>query len=382
VSIRFTGLRRALSSERADAVTALALAVPALVQVLVAPIAARGVGVVVALGSTVPIAWRRTRPAAAAAAGATVWLIPTTGFVYLGYVSAFLLFYSLAAHVAETRVVVAVVAYGVGVSIMASAIDGVVLGEYFGAVTTVVAPALVGRVVRHQREQARALEELTLHLEHERERGERAAVAEERTRIARELHDVVAHGLSVIAIQSEAAEAALALDPKLAEEPLRTIRGSTIEALAEMRRMLGVLREDGDGEELAPQPGMAELPALIERAEAAGVPITLDVLGVPATLRPSLDLSAYRIVQEALTNVRKHAPGAPATVRVAWSPERVTVEVSNPGSPRPPAPGSDGGHGLIGIRERVRLHGGELRVGAGADGGFVVAATFPLGVVA
>lgn len=376
---RLDPLRRALQShpDRVDAAIALALLVPSVVQVLVSPIAPRGAGLVIALLSALPVAARRSRPAAAAVAGTLPWLIPADGYLYLGYVMAFLLFYSVAAHVEDARVVLGAVAFGVAASIFASAVNHEVTGEYFGAVTAVVVPAAVGRLVRRQRAQSRRLEELTVHLERERERGARAAVAEERARIARELHDVVAHGVSVIAVQSDAAEAALARDPELAAAPLRTIRGSATEALAEMRRLLGVLRQEGDAAELGPQPGLSQLDELVRRAEEGGVGVTLEVVGQPRPLPASLDLSAYRIVQEALTNVRKHSPGSAATVRLTWREDRLELLVANEGAPAPEA-SDNGGHGLVGMRERVRLHEGTLQAGPRQGGGWVVAASLPL----
>ncbi|HEU4657185.1 MAG TPA: sensor histidine kinase [Capillimicrobium sp.] len=361
---------------RTDVLLAIALGVASLAQVLwIYPIASPAVGVLVAVGSSAPLAVRRTHPVAAALVVCAAWLVPTDGYLFLGYVMAFVLFYSVAVYVDDLRVVVAVTALGVADAIVATALQGAVAGEYFGAVSSVAAPAVVGRFVRRHRVQARRLEELTVHLERERERGARAAVAEERARIARELHDVVAHGVSVIAIQSDAAEAALERDPALARTPLQTIRGSAREAMAEMRRLLGVLHDDGDGAELAPQPGLAQLEALVERARQAGVPVELRVDGEPRPLAASADLSAYRIVQEALTNVRKHAPGAAATVEVLWRDGALELRVTDDGPGGTPA---DGGHGLIGMRERVRLHGGELVAGPRPEGGFAVHARLPM----
>src|SRR3954447_16631902 len=353
-----------------DRLLALALAVPSVVQVLVQPIASRPVGVLIALGSTLPIAWRTTHPAAAALAGSAVWLIPSDGYVMLGYVAAFVLYYSLAAHVASTRRVALVVAAGVACSVAGSVEHGAVVGEYFVALSAVVAPALVGRIVRRQRRQAARLADLAHQLDLERERGMRAAVAEERARIARELHDVVAHGLSVIAIQSDAAEAALDHDPALAREPLRTIRATSTEAMAEMRRLLGVLRADGAAADLDPQPGLVQLAALVERVAASGVPVTVEGRGEPRSMPASVDLSAYRIVQEALTNVGKHAAGAAADVRLTWLPDALSLEVRDHGANGNAAHavnsngnGNGGGHGLLGMRERVRMLGGELHTG-------------------
>ena len=308
---------------RTDLQLALGLAALCLLQVTVVyPIASPAVGVLVALATTLPVAWRRTHPVAATVAASLAWVIPTDGYLFLGYVVAFLLYYSLAAHVGPSRTVIAVAALGVALSIVSAALRSDVAGEYFGALPAVVLPTAVGRVVRRLREQAAQLAELTVHLERERERAEHAAVAEERGRIARELHDVVAHGVSVIAIQADAAEAALDRDPELARAPLRTIRRSAKEALEEMRGLLGVLREDGDGGELAPQPGLGQLGELVEHARGAGVDVTLAIDGEPRAVAPGLDLSAYRIVQEGLTNVRKHAAGAPAHVHVTLGAAR------------------------------------------------------------
>jgi signal transduction histidine kinase len=339
-------------------------------QVLIWPIAWRPLGVAVALASTLPIAWRRSRPAMAALVGTLPWSVPTDGYVFVGFVAAFVLFYSLGAHVGDVRRVVAVTAYAVALSILGSWLNHEVAGEYMGAVTAVVLPAIAGRVVRSQRS-------LTAELALARERTAHLAVAEERARIARELHDVVAHGLSVIAIQADGAEAALDRDPALARRPLSAIRQSAEESLAEMRRLLGVLREDGAGADLAPQPGLAQLPALVERTRAAGVPVTLMVEGEPRALPAGLDLSAFRIVQEALTNVSKHAAGAPASVQVDWRDDALALRVRDTGTGRDVRV-NGAGHGLVGMRERVKLHGGTLRTGALPGGGFEVWAELPL----
>ena len=365
---------------RNDLYLALGLAALCLLQVTVAyPIASTPVGVLVALAIPLPLAWRRIHPVAVAIATSAAWLIPTDGYLFLGYLVAFIAFYSLAAHVGPARTVLPVAALGAVLGLASNAIRGDTAGEYFGVLPAVVLPTITGRVVRRLREQAEQLSELTVHLERERERAEHAAVAEERGRIARELHDVVAHGVSVIAIQADAAEAALDRDPELARAPLRTIRRSAKDAMEEMRHLLGVLREDGDGGELLPQPGLGQLGELVEHARGAGVEVTLAVDGEPRALAPGLDLSAYRIVQEGLTNVRKHAAGAPARVRVTWTPRELALEVrdSGVGGVEITANGN-GGHGLVGMRERVRLHGGELRAGPDPGGGFAVRARLPI----
>jgi signal transduction histidine kinase len=386
-TMRLPHAASAAAARRADAIVAAVLAAIALAQVLViAPVGARWIGALLALGSTIPIAFRRTAPAAAALAGTVVWLLPADGYVWVGYIAAFILYYSAAAHIADPRTVAALVLLGVGVSIVATLAQDEVVGEYFGAVSAVAGPALVGRVVRHTREQAQRLRALSAELELERDRSARAAVGEERARIARELHDVVAHGLSVIAIQADAAEAALERDPARVRAPLAAIRASARDALVDMRRMLGMLREpetpDGDGDgaaPLAPQPGLDQLPALLDRARAAGLAVELEVRGEPQPLPGSLDLSAYRILQEALTNVSKHAPRAPATVALDWRDAALGLAVSNPMRSAPDRPdGPESGHGLLGMRERARLHGGRLDAGPTGRGGFEVRAELPL----
>jgi signal transduction histidine kinase len=349
---------RALASRRTDAVLAAALATVSLAQVLVFPIAPRGVGVAIALASTVPIAFRRRHPVAAPLVGTVLWVYPTDGYLVVGYVAVLLLFYSLAVEVDDIRIVAAVPTFTLAVSVSTMIRTGEGIGEWLGSFLAVLAPVAVGRVVRR-----------------DRERTERVAIAEERARIARELHDVVAHGVSVIAVQADAAEAALEHDPMRAGPPLRTIRDSAQDALGEMRRMLGVLRADDEGSERAPQPGLRELPELLDHARAAGLPVEVELDGDPRPLPTSLDLTAYRIVQEALTNVRKHAPGAPTTVRVAWRDGSLELRVRDRG------PGPDGhedGHGLLGMRERVRIHGGRLRTGSASGGGFEVLAELPV----
>jgi signal transduction histidine kinase len=249
-----------------------------------------------------------------------------------------------------------------------------VLGWVVAVVLAVVAVQLYRRV----RAQARERLALTAALERERERSAELTVLEERAKIARELHDVVAHGLSVIALQAGGAETALPDDPERARTPLRAIRREAEEALGEMRRALGLLRP-GDAEpDLAPQPGLAQLPALVERARTAGMAVTLHVDGHPRPLDPGLELSAYRIVQEALANVHRHAGGAPAAVRVSWTGHALTLRVRD-GGMRTPGGGEEAdGHGLIGMRERVRAHGGEFTAGRVPGGGFEVTAELPL----
>jgi signal transduction histidine kinase len=374
---RIRGLLRA-DRARADWMLALAFAVPSVVQVAISSIGSPLSSIAIALGSTLPVAWRRSYPAIAAVAGTLPWLIPADSFLVLGYVVAFVLFYSLARWEDDPRAFAAGAAIGVAVGMCGTAINGGVFADYAGALTVLLGALGIGRFVRFERHRTDQLRDLTLHLERARERGARLAVAEERARIARELHDAVSHALSVIAIQADAAETALQRDPELASAPMSAIRSSAAEALDEMRRLLGVLREDGDGASLAPLPGIDAIPALVDRARETGMRVTLELAGEARPVPVSVGLSAYRIVQEALTNARKYARGATVTVSVRWAPDSVCVEVVDDGpGTAPNNAADDGGHGIVGMRERVRMHGGTLRAEPAAAGGFVVAAELP-----
>jgi signal transduction histidine kinase len=239
----------------------------------------------------------------------------------------------------------------------------------------VAGPALAGGLVAQHRAQNARLRELTAELVRERAAAERAAAAEERTRIARELHDVIGHEITVIALQADAAAAALARAPERAGVPIDRIRAAAARTLTEMRRVVGLLRDPEDGDEqLRPQPGLADLAGLVQEARAAGTEVDL-VLDPPAVAPPpSLQLTVFRIVQEALTNARRHAPGAPVRVRIDGAGTALCLEGHSGGRP---ARAGGSGHGLIGMRERVRMHGGSLEAGPAPDG-FLVRARLPL----
>jgi signal transduction histidine kinase len=224
--------------------------------------------------------------------------------------------------------------------------------------------------------QAAALRDRAERAERERETAARVAVAEERARIARELHDVVAHSVSVMVLQTGAVRRLLGEQQEREREALGDVERTGREALAEMRRLLGVLRAPDEGAELAPQPGLSELPALVARTEAAGLPVVLRVEGEPGPLPLGVDLSAYRIVQEALTNTLKHAGPARAEVAIRYQPDAVDIEVVDDG--RGPVDSNGDGHGLVGMQERATLYGGELSAGARDGGGFVVRARLPI----
>lgn len=218
--------------------------------------------------------------------------------------------------------------------------------------------------------------------EREREERARTAVAEERSRIARELHDVIAHSVSVMVVQAEAAEEVVAVDPARAVRPLRTIQSTGRDALTELRRLLGVLREDDA--ELAPQPDITELEPLLERVRAAGIEATLQVRGAPQPVGAGVGLAAYRIVQEGLTNVIKHAGARRVQVVLDYATEVLALEIRDDGRGTDMSAGDPlggDGHGLLGMRERVHLYGGSFEAGPDDDGGFVVRARLPLDAV-
>jgi signal transduction histidine kinase len=203
----------------------------------------------------------------------------------------------------------------------------------------------------------------------------REAVAAERTRVARELHDVVAHSVSIIAVQAGAAEALLDHDAEAARPHLATVRRTAHDALVELRRLVGVLREDEPT--YVPQPGLERLRELVDDARAAGLAVELVEEGTRPAVPLGVDLAAYRIVQESLTNVRRHAAGSAATVVVRYAPTALELEVAN--GPGGRANGTAGtGHGIIGMRERARLYGGTFEAGPQLDGGYRVRATLPL----
>jgi signal transduction histidine kinase len=209
----------------------------------------------------------------------------------------------------------------------------------------------------------------------------RHAVQEERSRMARELHDVVAHHMSMVAVQAEAAPHRIADLPEPARATFGVIRGAAREALAELRRLVGVLRDETEPAERLPQPGLDRVAELVEGARRAGVPAELRVVGSPRPLSAGVDLSAYRIVQEGLSNASRHAPGAPTTVELCYGSGALHVRVANsrPPSTRRHGAFEDSGHGLVGMRERVAMLGGVLHVGPRPDGGFAVEATLPTG---
>ncbi len=236
----------------------------------------------------------------------------------------------------------------------------------------------VGRVLRQRELRITELSAEAERLRQDQIEQAARAVAQERVRIARELHDVVSHSISVISIQTQAVRRRLSPSNEREIADLQAVEATARQAMSEMRCLLGVLRAGPDRElDLAPQPGLAQLPQLVSETHLAGVPVQVQLVGEPTPLPAGLDVMAYRIVQEALTNVRRHAQAATAVVTIRHTGQSIEIEVENDGAPVIPTQ-NHSGHGLTGMRERVNLYGGTLDVGPRAAGGYHVRATLPI----
>ena len=329
------------------------------------------------------LAVRRRAPLAVLAVGLVVIELDNTVLKGLAEAGAFLLgivigIYSAGRYARGYWAALSIVFVGVSIPLAAiepgtpvAFTDFAFFGMFFGG------PYVAGRVIRHRREREQQLESEAGALKLERDLKAREAVAEERVRIARELHDVVAHAISVIVLQARGGRRVLHSDPGEAREALDAIERAGEQALTEMRRLLGLLR-DGDEElALAPQPSLARIDDLAASLTETGLPVEVRVEGTPVNLPPGIDVTAYRIVQEALTNTLKHAGPARAFVVVRYEPGVVELEVLDDG---PGAAGGNGsGHGLAGIGERVAVYGGEFASGRRPEGGYALRARLPFG---
>jgi signal transduction histidine kinase len=271
---------------------------------------------------------------------------------------------------------------GIGLVILAGSAIIIALNDPLHSFSEVVlVPAtftlawLGGFAMRERAEQALRAEERASIAEREREGAARIAVAEERARIARELHDIVAHAVSVMVLQVGAVRHRLPDDFGDDVEALRNVEDTGRSALGEMRRLLGAMRRDEDQAELAPQPGLGRLDLLLDEIRRAGLPVELQVDGEPFSLPVAIDLSAYRIVQEGLTNALKHADASAAYVQIRYATDELRIQISDDGGGGDP---SGDGHGLVGVRERVKLYGGEMTAGTANGGGFRLTTTLPL----
>jgi signal transduction histidine kinase len=235
---------------------------------------------------------------------------------------------------------------------------------------------VAGYALRERAEQAEAAEERATQAEREREAAARVAVAEERSRIARELHDIVAHAVSVMVLQVGAVRHKLPDAVADDRDALRSVERAGRTALTDMRRLLGAMRRDGDGLELTPQPGLDGLDSLLDEIGRAGLPVELHVAGERVPLPRGIDLSAYRIVQEGLTNALKHARASNADVTLRYAPDELQIEVRDDGAGGAKSDGP--GYGLVGVRERVKIYGGEMSVGTATGGGFILSTRLPI----
>ena len=235
---------------------------------------------------------------------------------------------------------------------------------------------LAGFALRERAEQAEAAEQRATHAEREREAAARVAVAEERARIARELHDIVAHAVSVMVLQIGAVRHKLPETLAEDSEALKGVEQTGRTALAEVRRLLGAMRHRGEDLELAPQPGLGSLDSLLEEVGRAGLPVRLHIEGEPLPLPRAIDLSAYRIVQEGLTNALKHARASHADVFLRYGPEELKIDVRDNGDGASTSNGL--GHGLVGIRDRLKIYGGEMTAGTATEGGFILSTRLPI----
>jgi signal transduction histidine kinase len=339
----------------------------------------------------VPVAVRRRIPDTAFALAALSGLIQlTTPTPLVADIALLVLLYTVAAYRPRRHSVIALLACLVG-SVLAtwvwmplsgaqpepgpSYIDRMILAiiVLWGCI---VAAWVLGDSMRYRRGYYAALEDKAARLEAERHAQAKIAAAAERARIARELHDVVAHHVSVMVVQADGAGYALRSDPDRAQAALSAISSTGRQALTEMRRLLGVLRSADQHTEMAPMPGLGELRELLDQARAAGLEVSYTLTGTPRELPEGAELAAYRVVQESLTNTRKHAGlAATAAVTLRYEPEGLTVEVTDDGMA--PVSEQPGGHGLAGMRERIAMYGGTVQAGPLPGGGFGVTAHLP-----
>lgn len=265
-----------------------------------------------------------------------------------------------------------------GASFVGAALVGASPWELFFVPSVLLPGWSMGLLARRSGERAVKLAELAAALDAEREANAQAAVAQERTRIAREVHDAVAHSVSVMTLQLGGLRRMLA-DQPVEQEIVAGLERLGRQTVEEMRGLVGILRERVDGERPAPMPSLARLDELIADVRAAGLTVTLDAPADLPRLPPVLDLTAYRVLQEALTNVLRHGAAAPAAVAIGCTDQALTVEVRNGPGPGPHGPaGKRAGHGLVGMRERLAMVHGSLHTGPEPDGGFIVRARFPI----
>ncbi|MET0837815.1 MAG: histidine kinase [Marmoricola sp.] len=288
--------------------------------------------------------------------------------------------YSVAAYAPFRQAVVGYVVALAGIAVAAATgTGGPASPDVLPSAILLLTVWAIGLVVARRSSEVRGIAEQAEALDRRREEETRRAVEAERARIARDLHDSVAHSLAMIAIQAGGAVSVLERDPQRAAQSLRSIETTARNGLSEMRHLLHLVGED-DEQPRGPQPGLEQIADLVAGAESAGLEVRLSTTGVETTVAPGVGLTAYRIVQEALTNAAKHSTGGRTTIALGWEPSSLTVDVTSHGTPTAGAPG--GGRGIVGMRERAQVVGGRLEAGTDPSGAFRVHAVLPTEVVA
>ncbi|MFE2212931.1 sensor histidine kinase [Streptomyces canus] len=338
------------------------------------------------VGLVLPLLWRRRKPVVAFGVIAAVFVLQwSLGAALRADVALFVALYSLALHGRLRQLPWACAAMaGAMVLVAVRVSSAVAVGDaLFFLLSTATAALALGLMVRIRRAQLAGLRDRAARLEIERDQRSRLATATERTRVAREMHDIVGHNLSVIITLADAGAYATDIAPERGKEALQLIGDTGRQALGELRRVLGVLRETADGPpdrpELSPQPGIAGIEALCAKVRAAGLEVVYRTSGDVDTLDSGVQLTVYRIVQEALTNTLKHAdPGTRVHLAVLVEDSRLTIRVLDTGPATPPGPPNEEGHGLVGMRERAALYGGTVSAGPASGGGWSVEAVLDL----
>jgi signal transduction histidine kinase len=342
----------------------------------------RAVSYVSALVLCVALAWRKRAPLVALAVAAVIVELSNLVAQALADAATFtvailLAIYSVGRYARGRALIAGVVLVAVAIPFAAvepgdpvTAPDIAFFVIFFGG------PLVVGRFVRSRREREHALEGRAEQLAAERDTRAREAVAQERTRIARELHDVVAHAISLMVLQARGGRRLLSEEPDETRHALDAIEHAGEQALVEMRRLLGLLRHSENEPSLAPPPSLSRIEELVAGIRASGLPVEVSIEGEPVELPPGVDVSAYRIVQEALTNALKHAGPARARVTVTYGLDAVDLAIVDDGRGASAVNGS--GYGLAGMRERVAIYGGSIESGPGADGGYALRVRLPL----
>ncbi|MFI0448348.1 sensor histidine kinase [Actinomadura sp. 6N118] len=363
-----------------DVLVATAVAVPVTVPFATAPVVTP-LGVVLNLGTILPLIWRRRAPFAVMLIVATFAMLVSAyhrpgQMLQYGALVAIYTLADLGRRRWQRWGVISVLVVTTPPSSLL--IKGNNAGEFMFTLLLPMCAFLLGMLARTARERSNALMERSVRLEREREADAARAAAEERARIARDMHDVLAHAVSIMVVQAEAGPVVVRTDPDQAERAFDAIADAGRDAMTQLRRMLGVLKEEQDFGVRAPQPTVSALPDLLDQVRRTHLRVDLEVTGDPRALPADADVAAYRIVQEALTNTVKHAGASVAAVRLHWKDDELEITVTDDGRGQDAAAGwRRGGDGLIGIRERAIACGGRAEVGPMQDGGFHVTARLP-----